>query len=99
MQYVYSSALLTISAAHSTGSSSGIFHPRNALLSRTISLCPGGDKRNPLFSRYLVPTDPDLSPNSPDIEPLYTRGWVLQEQVLYELLPDVFTTYHKILTK
>ncbi|KAH7378075.1 heterokaryon incompatibility protein-domain-containing protein [Cadophora sp. MPI-SDFR-AT-0126] len=83
MQNIYNFAHLTISAAHSTDSSSGCFRPRRGQLSRWIPYyCE--DKEIPSFEYCLVPRDPYHDPTTTDAdkEPLYKRGWVLQEQLL-----------------
>lgn len=84
MQGVYRFASLTISAAHSTDSSSGCFRPRNGNITRCIPFADHEDKQSVLWC-YLQSDQPDFDPTIADAdkEPLYTRGWVLQEQLLY----------------
>jgi len=79
MQDVYRCAAVTISAAISPDSSSGCFSSRSGQLYRSIPLADHGDKTNPLYDSYLEAQS--LPPASIE-EPLYTRGWVLQEQLL-----------------
>jgi hypothetical protein len=84
MQNVYRFASFTISAAHSNGSSSGCIQSRNGHLGRSIPFANQMDKAGTL-NWYLQPEQPDfdLSIADADKEPLYRRGWVLQEQLLY----------------
>lgn len=82
MQDVYRFAYVTISAAASTDTSSGIFSSRSGQLYRAIPLADREDKKNPLFNSYLESRAICTTPGN---DSLFTRGWVLQEQLLYLL--------------
>jgi len=84
MQDVYRFAYVTISAAASTGTSSGFFSSRSGQIYRAIPLAEREDKNNPLFNSYLEPRAIFTTPGN---DSLFTRGWVLQEQLLYSIYP------------
>ncbi|KAF2260111.1 HET-domain-containing protein [Lojkania enalia] len=82
----YSNSLITISAAHGRNSEAGIFHQRDYLSTRPcqMSLRYNGNWR--LAYAYARDTSFQISKSSmsglKEPLPLYSRAWVLQEQVL-----------------
>ena len=79
MQRVYSNAVLTILAAASASSDSGLFLNRKSYLPFSID----SNNCNPTTQRYLeisLPTTFKL--RAFDDEPVNTRAWILQEQLL-----------------
>lgn len=80
MQDVYRFAYVTISAAASTSTTSGFFSSRSGQIYRAIPLAEREDKNNPLFNSYLESRAIFTTVAN---DSLFTRGWVLQEQLLY----------------
>ncbi|KAL5376391.1 hypothetical protein DPSP01_010501 [Paraphaeosphaeria sporulosa] len=82
----YTSALVTISAAHGANSDAGLFVNRDALSMQPCSIeIKHGDHQRQAYA-YVRDTSFQLSRSSlGELRtplPLYTRSWVLQEQIL-----------------
>jgi hypothetical protein len=79
MREVYANAIVTIAAANSPSSQSGIFSPRVSGSARIP--IPWKDAKHPTCHVYLRPGS-ELWDHSSKLSPLIGRGWTLQEGLL-----------------
>lgn len=86
---IYRNALFTISAAHAERIDEGCFSARDGLVMRPCELkwgggmiFPGIDRRGLPKSFFILPQDVRVAATRSVSAPLYSRAWVLQEQIL-----------------
>lgn len=77
MEYVYRHSYLNIAASHATDGRGGLYVKRHSLLSRPCEVTVSWEGEEPRNYHCVSDWDAHF-----DIEPLISRGWVVQEKIV-----------------